>query len=248
MILRLLANDGFLTVNKTMAREYGLDAAVLLAHLASVQVYWEDRDGLDSDGMFFATAESIQEATTLSRFKQRKAIGVLADNGILTTDRKGVPARQFFRINENILEQCVKNKSLNNLKTRVEEISKLDVKKFQNINKNKEIRLDKNKSNDVDAILKELPPELVDTIKAFLEHRKKLKSPMTATALELAVKKANKLAGGDTQIVKAIFEQSMLNGWKGVFPLTKEKEKSQRDALAEAWRELDDGLNGTGDM
>ena len=97
MILRLLANDGFLTVNKTMAREYGLDAAVLLAHRASVQIYWEERDGLDPDGMFFATAESIQEATTLSRFKQRKAIGVLSDDGVLTTDRKGVPARQFFR-------------------------------------------------------------------------------------------------------------------------------------------------------
>ena len=113
-------------------------------------------------------------------------------------------------------------------------------------NNNTDIKPNNNK--EVDAILKELPAELVDTVKAFLEHRKKLKSPMTATALELAVKKANKLAGGDTQVVKAIFEQSMMNGWKGVFPLTKEKEKSQRDALAEAWRELDDGLNGTGDM
>ena len=247
MILRLLANDGFLTVNKTVAHEFGLDAAVLLAHLASVQVYWENRDGL-KDGMFFDTAEHIHDETTLSRFKQTKAINALKERGVLKTTRMDVPAKMYYSIDEIVLEVILKNKISNNLKTRVKETSKQELKKLENYNKNKEIRLENNKPKDtVGDVMKDVPTDLVDVVEAFVEHRKKLKSPMTGTALKIALTKANKIANGDVNTVRAIFEQSIGNGWKGVFPLNEEK-KSQREELAQAWRELEDGIDGTGSL
>ena len=91
--------------------------------------------------------------------------------------------------------------------------------------------------------MKDVPAGLVDVVEAFVEHRKKLKAPMTGTALKLALTKANKIAGGDMDTVREVFEQSIRNGWKGVFPL-KEEKKSQREELAQAWRDLEDGING----
>ena len=58
-ILRLLALDGFLSVNKHLARILGLDAAVLLAELASAHNYFESQDQLTPEGMFFETVERI---------------------------------------------------------------------------------------------------------------------------------------------------------------------------------------------
>ena len=54
-----------------------------------------------------------------------------------------------------------------------------------------------------------------DTWKAFIEHRKKLKAPMTDRAKSLMVNKLNKLNGNPNDILN----QSIENGWKGVFDL-----------------------------
>jgi len=52
-----------------------------------------------------------------------------------------------------------------------------------------------------------------ETWRAFEEHRKKLRKPMTDTARSLIVSKMQKI-GGDPN---AILEESICNGWQGVF-------------------------------
>ncbi len=130
-ILHLLASDGFLSVNKHIARVVGLDAAVLLAELASAYTYFESRDQLTPEGMFFETVERIQENTTLSQYQQSKAVKVLTDAGILKTKKIGIPARRYFLINEesvvNILEyKKSKNFITGDKKTSSQDIEKLD--------------------------------------------------------------------------------------------------------------------------
>ncbi len=71
----------------------------------------------------------------------------------------------------------------------------------------------------VDDVIAQLPDELAQVARDFVEHRKNLKAPMTGHALELAIKKANKLAHGDTNKAIEILERSIMNGWKGVFEL-----------------------------
>jgi hypothetical protein len=91
-----------------------------------------------------------------------------------------------------------------------------------NINKN-----DKNDKNDKKYI--NISQQLKTAIEDFKEFRKKIKKPMTDRAVELLIDKLNKLASDDETRI-AILNQSIVNGWQGVFPLkqdtSQEKSKS----------------------
>ena len=65
--------------------------------------------------------------------------------------------------------------------------------------------------------------ELENAIADFKRHRIKLKAPMTDRAVTLMLSKLDNLSGGDDEKKIAILNQSIENGWKGVFPLKKEK-------------------------
>ena len=72
-------------------------------------------------------------------------------------------------------------------------------------------------------------PELAEALAAFAEHRKKLKKPMTARAKELMLSKLSKMASTEQEQI-AILNQSIVNGWQGVFPL---KQKQGRQSAAD---------------
>lgn len=61
--------------------------------------------------------------------------------------------------------------------------------------------------------------DLEKALKDFVKHRKKLKSPMTDRAYELMLNKLEKLSGGNEKKKIEIINQSIENGWKGVFEL-----------------------------
>lgn len=59
---------------------------------------------------------------------------------------------------------------------------------------------------------------LNEAITNFIEFRKKIKKPMTDLAVELLLKELNKLSNSEEEQI-AIINQSILNGWQGVFAL-----------------------------
>ena len=82
-----------------------------------------------------------------------------------------------------------------------------------------------------------LPPyddykPLDDEIRAFIENRRKMKSPMTDHAVQLMLKRLRGLSPNKKEQVE-ILEQSILNGWKGIFPL------KVGDSQGEKWRQLE---------
>jgi hypothetical protein len=88
------------------------------------------------------------------------------------------------------------------------------------INKLKQKQRHKPKSVSNDTPERYAQNEEVDkAFKAFVEYRKSIKAPMTERAIQLAVKKLEDLAPGDPSAQTAILNQSVLNGWKGLFPL-----------------------------
>ena len=130
----LLSSTAFLIVNKELAKQVGLKAAVLLADLISKEEYFISK-GM-TDGWFFNTAKNIESDTSLTSHQQRKAIKNLKDLGIIETKVVGIPAKQHFKI--------IENKLLSYFNTSCEESVKQVVKKTQTINKNKEIRITNN--------------------------------------------------------------------------------------------------------
>ena len=60
---------------------------------------------------------------------------------------------------------------------------------------------------------------LDEAFKNYVAMRVKIKKPMTDRAIELAIKKLDKLSGGDTDTAIAILEQSVLNSWQDLYEL-----------------------------
>ena len=170
-ILRLLASDGFLSVNKHIARIVGLDAAVLLAELASAHNYFESREQLTADGMFFETVEHIQENTTLTQYQQAKAVKVLSNAGILETKKIGIPAKRYFLINEEVVLNILDYKKSKNLITGDKKTSSQETKKLDC--NNKELN---NKNNNKDNRVAFTPPTL-DEVSAYCRERQNSVDP-----------------------------------------------------------------------
>jgi len=126
----LLSSTAFLVLNKELARKIGLKEAIMLADLISKEEYFISK-GM-TDGWFFNTEANIEADTTLNPYNQRKCLKTLKKYEIIETKRKGIPAKQYFKINEYQVLQILNNLLDKNLTT---------------INKNKEIIINNNISN-----------------------------------------------------------------------------------------------------
>ena len=82
------------------------------------------------------------------------------------------------------------------------------------------------------------PDELLNqSIIDFIDFRKKIKSPMTDRAITLMLSKLNKMTDNNDEKIE-ILNQSIINGWKGIFPLKETKSKGSFDEfqkLGEEW-------------
>lgn len=77
---------------------------------------------------------------------------------------------------------------------------------------------------------------LDEALKEYIKFRKQIKKPMTERAIQLAVKKLNSMSPDiDEQV--AIIEQSLVNGWQGLFPL-KPEEKSKKQGEGQFYDDM----------
>ena len=101
-------------------------------------------------------------------------------------------------------------------------------------------------TNNINNINKETniyndEPKLDTAVKEFITFRKKIKKPMTDHAIKLMIAKLNKLTTDIDEQVE-ILNQSILNGWQGIYPLKQEEKKSGQNGIAidESKDDLDD--------
>lgn len=77
----------------------------------------------------------------------------------------------------------------------------------------------------------------------FIKMRKQIKAPMTDKAIELAISNIKKLAvlpfsdELNEDMAIQILNNSILNGWKGLFPLKEDKQKPSGKATMDMWRD-----------
>ncbi|MNO29209.1 hypothetical protein D3C76_191200 [compost metagenome] len=84
-------------------------------------------------------------------------------------------------------------------------------------NKEKKVKKDNKKDNTAFEDYTS-NPMLIESLNSFIEYRKKIKKPMTDAAIKLLFGNLDKLATTDQNKID-ILNQSILNGWKGVFQL-----------------------------
>lgn len=249
-ILKFLASDGFLTVNKHIARAVGLDAAVMLAELASSYNYFEMMGQLN-DGMFYETVEHVEENTTLSKYQQAKAVKALEDAGILTTKKIGIPAKRYFLINEEAVLALVDHKKSKNSTTVSEKTKPQEVKKL-NVNNNidKEEKKKENNNNKITAANIVDEYNLSDPVRQkmieFLEYRKEIKKPLKSERSIRSLLKqveTQEQAHGEFAVIDVI-DRSIQNGWQGLFfdriQQGKQKQNRRAEELDSFYRMADD--------
>ena len=148
----LLSSTAFLIVNKELAKLIGLKETVLLADLISKEEYFFKNQQITEivstdKGWFFNTEKNIEKDTTLSPYQIRKGIDKLKKLGILEVKRKGIPAKQHFKINEEQVIKFLNNKTL---------------KKSRTINNNKEIKINNNINFKEEVFSYDYPKEMLE--------------------------------------------------------------------------------------
>lgn len=194
-ILKLLSNQGFISYNKIIARTYGVNEAILIGELCSIQDYFRTEE-------FYIVQERISNDTALSIKQIRTTLLNLEEKGIISISRKGVPCRNYYKINAELLNEIIKNgenqPENSDLNAQTEE---LDVTKGNNLelqkvttrgekrehllnNKNTDIRIH-NKNTDTDNECVSYIQKQIDITKqdfkkmkeevysSFVEHNKK---------------------------------------------------------------------------
>ena len=240
-IKSVLSQTAFWQINKSLAQEVGLEAALLLSDLIDRQSYFERRGmiiDIEGEPFFFVTSDKIEQSTTLTYHKQKKCIKTLENAGMLNTRLKGVPAKIHFNI--------VENKIWKSLNTSIEETLKLDLEKLENKNSNSSKCINNNRltiidNNNINNNIKNkqkvyfVDSDLQILFLEFLELRKSLKAKNTDRAISLILKK---LEGLDKFTQQAMLEQSIENSWKSVFPLKNQNKKEPKSLAKEYFPEM----------
>ena len=102
---------------------------------------------------------------------------------------------------------------------------------IRDIIKEKESVNTKEKEKSIDDVIDAQKEKLQEPLREFVKMRKSIKKPITTHGLELVISKLRKLSGGHISVAEEIINQSIMNGWQGVFALKDENGKEEKPAF-----------------
>jgi len=148
-LLEYLSSD-FWILNRSLVRKLGILSALWITHLIDKYQYFKKKDILDKEGYFYNIQHYIEKETTLNSYQQTKIISELKEKGIISIKRRGLPARNYYKINIYNLINFVKNEETCNLKIKGQEEENLGdkINTKENQTKEKDTSLFKEVSND----------------------------------------------------------------------------------------------------
>lgn len=169
---------------------------------------------------FTAPNQVLSVLTGLSRSGILKARNELKQRGLIDFRERGTKAT-VYKI--TTMSNSTQDSNQNGNQDSEQDSNQNCGKNSSTLNKQKQKQKQKNIAN---AIQERYVSDdcLNDTIITFAEYRKSIKAPMTPHAIDLMLKSLEELAPGDDKTKIRILNQSIVNGWKGVFAL-KDKEK-----------------------
>lgn len=98
IIKNLLGSENTMAYSKILANAIGLKEAIVYSCLLSKSAE------KDSKGYFCYTIKDLQIDTTLTKAQQDRVIQNLVNLGLILCERKGLPAKRYFKINEYALD------------------------------------------------------------------------------------------------------------------------------------------------
>lgn len=99
-ILKLIASNGFISYNKIIARTFGVHEAIVLGELCSICSYFNYKE-------FYINQERISNDTALSVKQIRTALTNLVNSKIIEVTKKGLPCKNWYTINGELLNSLL---------------------------------------------------------------------------------------------------------------------------------------------
>lgn len=102
-INEILENNSYRIYNYELAKKVGIHEAILLSDLVFKHTLFKKNKDLTPDGFFYVTVIDMFNTTALTKRNQATAIKHLTDLGLLEYKLIGLPAKRYFKINQDKL-------------------------------------------------------------------------------------------------------------------------------------------------
>lgn len=219
LALELLRTDGFISIYKRVLSVYGPEFSVYLGNLISKYQYFIEKETLTEDGGFFLTYKNQCDETGMSEYQLRKCKNQLKYMGILITQMRDIPPKEYYFLNFEKIVFLIKSIPQKTSAIFLKKLNDNSLKNFSNIPIYNKIKYKKNIKKDFLQAF--LPKEWLtdqsfqEIVQTYIQHRKEKNKPITPKAGEALAKK---LAKYSKQVAKEALKLSIENGWTGVFP------------------------------
>lgn len=186
----------------------------------------------------------ITERLNVSERWTRSAIANLRNKGLIMVEKgnscfdpyRYLADRNYTSVRNNTSERndtSVRNNTSATIGTILPNASGTILPNALYIDKNIDKNKHKNTHSDFERFFSELSidssPDLIEAVRAFQEHRKKLKKPMTDRALKLNLKKARDLSDGTTKGIIELLDLAIEKGWQGVYLPKEDRYEQESD-------------------
>ena len=109
MLKQLLSQSSYWVINKNITYELGLEASLLLTHLIDCAEQFNQP--------FYQQKERIMKYTGLGERSWRKSIKILKDKNILSIEKKGNPAKNYYTLDEGEIYKMLNSASTSDAQT-----------------------------------------------------------------------------------------------------------------------------------
>lgn len=106
-ILDMLCTEGYFMTNRNLIKNLGPMEALVIGYIASVHRYVKQNNMFEEDEYFYLTVNKMEEDLNIGKKAQNTILTKLEDIGLLSKKLIGLPAKRYFRINPNVLEQLL---------------------------------------------------------------------------------------------------------------------------------------------
>ena len=180
------------------------------------------------------TEEAAQLTTDKNGVYSKVAGGCLPSDGqvtvkCLTSGGQATVKRQASDC--QVSGECLTNDGIDKISIDIDKIS---------LDKNRVGKKKKNNKADFSKLLEEsgLSDDVKSACLAFAEAREEMKAPLTGAGFRLMLAKLRELAKTEAEMVD-ILNQSIINGWKGVFPLEHKTQKAPQTVQSKVAADLE---------
>ena len=226
-----------------IANDVGVSAAVVFHHIAHWIKFNEVHNQNFVNGRYWMYDTIVNMQKFLNFYNERtikRSIDKLVEGGYLLRDELGKDKYNHTKWYA-LADKGAMYADLNNVKK-----GKFDTDKMSKSRTGKNVSADTDKMSQSTIIQRNTnkgtqqsnttadpfctgSSALDDALHGFEEMRRKLRKPLTERAKKLTLGKLEKMAPGNEEMQIAILDQSIENGWQGVYPLKTENWNGKRD-------------------